>query len=120
LQAGRKLLYLRNVNFNALKRKGSGPSAKGGKKKGSLNKTLIMGVLSVMLCWFFGLPGLILGYFSLRNVIRLKRSAKKLKPQAERKMQWALYASVCGLAFSIFFCIFYMTALITGAYISLW
>jgi hypothetical protein len=89
------------------------------KSKASINRTLLLAVLSLVLCWFYGVPGLVIGFFSLRGIKKFAGSKKQLKPATLKKLQWAKQIGWAGTGFSAVFTIIYLLALVSGAFISL-
>lgn len=93
-------------------------AAKGKKTGLSLNITLLFGALSVLLCWFYGLPPLALGIIALRNANRFRQNKKESNGPAAAKRKWAFNLAIIGTAFSAVFSLYYIVALFTGAFIS--
>lgn len=89
------------------------------KAKGSINRTLLLAVLSLLLCWFYGIPALAAGLLSLRDSRKFAGAKKQLKPATLKKLQWAKQIGWAGTGFATVFTVFYLLALFSGAFISL-
>ena len=102
------------VNFKKLK-----PKPKLTSKKGGLNTAFILAVISLLFCWFYGIPALIAGVFSIRDYLELRKGKKKLKGFTAVMMQWGYPLAWAGTAFATFFTFYYFIAFFSGAFIRL-
>jgi hypothetical protein len=83
----------------------------------SLNMACLLVVISMVFCWFYGLPPLAAGFFGLRKIIRLRKGKKPGKPAVAFKLKWGFIIGWAGVIFSGIFTVIYALALITGAFV---
>jgi hypothetical protein len=83
----------------------------------SLNAVLILAAVSILFCWFTGILPLYAGFLALKRTIDFRRQDIKWTDQGIFKLRWAFNLSIIGLAFCIFFTLYYFIALVTGGFI---
>jgi hypothetical protein len=88
-------------------------------KRLSLNAALLLAAWSILFCWFTGILPLYAGILSVMKALELRRLQLHWTPQGSFKLKWTFNLSIIGVSFSLFFCLYYLTALLTGAFISL-
>ena len=89
-------------------------------KKPNLNLAFFLAIASVVFCWLFGLPSLAAGIFSLRSLIMLRKGKKpNTKTFAGFKLKWGYLFAWSGIVFSVVFTVYYVLALISGAFVKL-
>jgi len=77
--------------------------------------SLVMGILSMALCWLFGIPGIILGPLAISNGRKARRVLNETHYFYWNALAGVITGSI-GLALSIFFTVFYfMTILLAAA-----
>ena len=86
------------------------------KRNISINGTLIMSTFSVLLCWMYGITGLVFGIIALVNIIRF-RKARTAKGMGAKKIQWALLLCISGLLLSSITLVYYIMAFSHGTFI---
>jgi hypothetical protein len=86
------------------------------KRSLSLTQAFLLACLSVLFCWFYGLPALVAGYFALRFYwpLRKKTGSKKA---SNFKLTWGYRMAWAGFIMSALFFLYYLTAFISGAFI---
>jgi hypothetical protein len=92
-------------------------SGKNTGKNSGLNLSCLLAIVSVSFCWFYGLPPLVAGFFSVRNLMRLKKGKSRYKSRAAFKLKWGYILAWIGLGFSGIFTVYYIIAFVSGAFV---
>jgi hypothetical protein len=87
------------------------------KKKPGLNLAFLLAIVSLLFCWFYGVPALVAGIVSLRDFFGLRKGKKSGKGAAGFKMRWGYYLAWSGVVFSAVFTFYYCLALFSGAFV---
>ena len=72
--------------------------------------SMILGILSICLCWLFGVPGLVLGILA----IVLASQAKKIIGRYSGMAVAGLVTGICGVVFSAFYTLFFIAIATSG------
>jgi len=78
-----------------------------------------LALISVLFCWFFGLPGLVAAFFALQKLIPIHKTKKGGKGISAFKIKWGYFLAWSGLVLSLVFTVYYCIALVTGAFVRL-
>lgn len=87
-------------------------------KAPSFISAISLAIASVIFCWFYGLPGIILGGISIYQLIKIKSQTKADNSAKQKKILLGFVISIAGFLASILTFIFYVSALINGAIIN--
>jgi heme O synthase-like polyprenyltransferase len=77
---------------------------------------LCLAILSIMVCWLYGLPGLCLGLWSLVKSIKLSKE-KNPAGKVGKILKNAKKMAIAGSFLSLLFCIYYFLVIINGSFI---
>lgn len=87
-------------------------------KAPSLISAISLAIASVLFCWFYGLPVMVLGGFSIYQLIKIKSHIGSDNSTTQKKIVLGFVISMAGFLASTLTFVYYVSALINGAIIN--